>query len=133
MKTNFPFVFAFILAGCSGDYGPPSNTDNNPSAGGNQGAQSATVATRSEDDGYGYGTMTHSFAPGSVTVRRGGSVTWTNETSFEHNVTFKVATGAPANVDALSAGSATRTFGTAGTFAYACANHAGMNGVIVVQ
>ena len=69
------------------------------------------------------------FSPNSTTVPVGTTVTWTWGTGTTHNVTF---------ADGLSSGdqnrgSYTRTFHTAGTFAYQCTIHAGMNGEIVVQ
>jgi plastocyanin len=135
MKTSSAFVIGLLLAGCSGGGGGgPTGpaTGNNP-PGGTTGVQSAQVAMRSEDDNYGYGTVAHSFSPGSVTVARGGSVTWNNNTSFAHNVTFSSATGAPLNIVGMTAGSATRTFNTAGAFPYSCTNHEGMAGVVNVQ
>jgi plastocyanin len=82
---------------------------------------------RSTDDGY--GSAYFSFAPSSVRITRGGTVTWSHEGgSAVHNVTFSAAAGAPANVDNLSSGSASRTFNSIGAFSYRCSNHEGMRG-----
>jgi len=69
------------------------------------------------------------FAPAQVTVARNGTVTW----SFAklHNVTFNTA-NSPANITDQSSGTASRTFPTAGTFAYHCTIHSGMNGTVEV-
>ncbi len=73
-----------------------------------------------------------SFSPTSLTVQRGGTVTWSNSSGISHNVTF-ITTGSPANIDNHTSGTSQRTFGAAGTFTYNCTNHGGMNGAIVVQ
>jgi plastocyanin len=75
-------------------------------------------------------TNSNAFTPTSVTVAEGGSVTWAFGT-VEHNVVFQAA-GAPANIDVSSSKSVSRTFATAGTFAYVCSLHAGMSGTVNV-
>ena len=72
------------------------------------------------------------FSPQTITVARGGTVTWTFG-QRPHNVAFVAATGAPANVPNTTNGEAQRTFTTSGTFAYACTLHAGMIGTVVVR
>jgi len=78
-------------------------------------------------------TTSNTFNPATVSITAAGMVTWTNNAGIDHNVTFNQATGAPANVANFSTGSASRSFPTAGTFAYQCTLHAGMNGTVVVQ
>jgi plastocyanin len=76
-------------------------------------------------------TTQNSFDPKSVTITRGGTVTWTFATL--HNVTFDTQ-GAPGNIADKSSGAAALTFPNAGTFNYHCTIHGqGMNGTIVVQ
>jgi plastocyanin len=74
------------------------------------------------------------FAADSVLIGASGQVTWTwaGTVAPGHNVTF--IGGAPANcATATAAGTTcTRTFPTAGTFAYSCTNHPGMNGKVTV-
>jgi plastocyanin len=49
-------------------------------------------------------------------------------------VTFTTsATGTPTNISDIASTSVARTFTTAGTFAYHCTIHAGMNGTVVVH
>lgn len=75
-------------------------------------------------------TLSNTFSPATVFVTVGGTVTWTFATL--HNVTFDGA-GAPANVPNTGAGSVSRTFPTAGTYAYQCTLHPGMSGSVRVQ
>lgn len=116
---------ASTVSGPTGPSGPSGPTGPTGPSG------SASVAMRSDGDVY--GTITHEFAPPSVTVARNGTVTWTNSTNQIHNVTFAAAAGAPANIINHSSGTNNRQFGTAGTFNYACTNHPGMAGEVIVQ
>jgi plastocyanin len=92
---------------------PPPPPPDNPST--------ATVATPGE-----------SFSPQTVTISAGGSVTW-NISGATHNVTFSGAAPLGGNIPDTRAGSATRTFPTAGTYSYQCTRHGGMTGQVVVQ
>jgi len=75
----------------------------------------------------------NTFNPTSLTVTKGATVTWDNETSVTHNVTFDTQ-GAPSNTPNFSNGMQTRTFPTLGTYKYHCSIHGGaMSGTIVVQ
>lgn len=73
------------------------------------------------------------FVPAAVTVPTGAQVAFTF--GPQHNLVFQSVPGAPANI-AQSAGGggvyATRTFSTAGTFAFQCTIH-GESGEIVVN
>ncbi|MGQ0815817.1 MAG: cupredoxin domain-containing protein [Gemmatimonadota bacterium] len=125
------FLFLTVCGGgSSGDPAVPNNP-NSPSNPGDPPAL-ASVALRSTTDDYGYGT-TYSFAPASVVIRRGGTVTWSNSSNTVHNVTFSQATGAPANIGDHTGGSNSRTFNTAGSFSYQCTIHNGMAGTVSVQ
>jgi plastocyanin len=76
-------------------------------------------------------TTQNSFDPKTVTITRGGTVTWNFATL--HDVTFDTQ-GAPGDIAARATGSAALTFQTAGTFNYHCTIHGtGMNGTVVVQ
>jgi len=69
------------------------------------------------------------FTPQNVVVARNGSVSWSF--AILHNVTFTTA-NSPANIPDTGTGSVSRTFPTAGTFAYNCTIHSGMNGTVTV-
>ena len=131
-------MLAVVGLGCGGGGGEaPTGTGNgngngNGSGAGSGATASATVAMRSTDDGY--GSAYFSFAPTSVRITRGGTVTWAHEGGAAiHNVTFSAAAGVPANVDNLANGSASRTFNASGSFGYRCSNHEGMTGTVTVE
>jgi plastocyanin len=73
------------------------------------------------------------FAPATLTVAAGTSVTWQFSGST-HNVTFLAATPAGGNIaDQAPGTTVSRTFSTGGTYDYECTRHSGMLGTIVVQ
>ena len=71
------------------------------------------------------------FDPATVTMNVGDSVTWNNQDGTAHTATAGDGSFNTGNIAA--GGSATVTFDTAGTFAYACSIHPQMSGSVVVQ
>jgi plastocyanin len=70
------------------------------------------------------------FRPSNVTIAPGGSVTWRNDDDRAHTVS---ATTDAFDSGTLSPGQAyTRTFPTAGSYAYLCLIHPNMTGTVVV-
>ena len=78
-------------------------------------------------------TPSLTFTPNTVTILRGGSVTF-DFGSVAHNVYFDGApTGAPANIAGENANtSKSLAFNSTGTFVYNCHIHPGMHGTVVV-
>jgi plastocyanin len=69
------------------------------------------------------------FSPGSVEIRVGDSVTWTNRDSVEHN-----ATDGSFDTGLLGQGeSASIRFDAPGTYAFLCEPHPSMTGTVVVR
>jgi plastocyanin len=76
-----------------------------------------------------YANGMFAFAPGSVTINAGGTVTWKNNDSVTHTST----SDSPGwDLTITSGGSVTQTFPTAGTFPYHCRLHS-MTGTVIVQ
>jgi amicyanin len=71
------------------------------------------------------------FAPASVTVNVGDTVTWTNNGPTPHSATSSSGVFDTGIMDAGQSGS--HTFTEAGTFAYICTPHPNMRGTVVVQ
>lgn len=130
-KTTLAWLLSIAVACGGGSETAPFDQPSPPPPPPGNVPMQGNVAMASSDDGY--GTQTHAFSPGTITVARTGTVTWANNTGLAHNVTFMPATGAPSNITSFSTGSASRTFSTAGTFNYQCTNHTGMTGQVVVQ
>lgn len=76
----------------------------------------------------------YAFNPANITVKKGTTVTWTNNDTAEHNVEFdeKPSTGDQEG-PLLAQGETYRfTFDTVGTFSYICSPHPYMKGSVTV-
>lgn len=71
------------------------------------------------------------FDPINVSIRVGGTVTWTVGAGF-HNVTFS-APAAPPDCPNTTSDICVRTFPARGTFDYGCTNHDAMVGTVRVD
>jgi plastocyanin len=73
----------------------------------------------------------NSYTPASTTVQKGTTVTWTwAQNSVDHTVTFSDGQTSAT----MSSGTYSRTFSTAGEYAYYCKVHgASMSGTVTVQ
>jgi plastocyanin len=71
------------------------------------------------------------FTPSATEISVGGTVTWVNSSSVEHDVDF----GSPSMKIPIFPGGQQRslTFAATGSFAYFCNLHAGMTGTVVVR
>ena len=70
------------------------------------------------------------FAPATITIHVGDTITWTNNGPTDHTAT---ATDGSFDTGTLKKGqSASHTFTSAGTFAYICSLHPFMHGTVVV-
>ncbi len=73
------------------------------------------------------------FAPSTVTVKKGGSVTWTNRDSVQHDITPDTEGDAFQKSELLAKDeSYTWKFETVGTYTYHCSPHPNMTGTITV-
>ena len=71
------------------------------------------------------------FSPGTLTVKKGTRVEWTNNDGVPHTVTADLGTGLASST--LNPGDHyTYTFASVGTFDYHCSIHASMHGSVVV-
>jgi len=82
-------------------------------------------------------TVGDAFSPVFATVNAGDTVRWNFSGGSDgqgHNVRFTPAVaGAPADINVLKTGTASRVFATHGTFNYVCDVHPGMNGSVTVK
>lgn len=70
------------------------------------------------------------FAPATLTIRAGGTVTWTNRDEEPHTVA--AADGSFHSPGMGTGATYSHTFPTAGTFDYVCSIHPMMHGAVVV-
>jgi len=102
-------VLAVALTGCS--------YSNKPSSSG-----SSAVATNAVS------ANNFAFSPSNITVKVGTEVTFTNDDSTTHTITFDLFQSG----DVAPGQSFKHTFDTAGTFSYHCSIHPSMTGQVEV-
>jgi plastocyanin len=104
------------------------------SSGGTSHAATATVIVTQPAPGGVTVTTTgnNTFSPPSVSIAAGGSVTW-QFGNGTHNVTFSGVQPPGGNIPDQSAGAVSRSFPSAGAFAYQCTRHNGMTGTVTVS
>lgn len=74
-----------------------------------------------------------SFAPQTLTIPVGTTVTWTNQDSMPHTVTSPGKKKVLDSGELAQGGSYTYTFNEAGTYSYFCTVHPGMKGKVIVK
>ena len=119
-------VLAVALAACGGSSNP--TTPSNPGTPGTPGTPGGSTCTGT---GGAVSVVDNAFNPTCMQVNPGSNVTWTFQ-GTGHNVTFGNAALGSSGNQAFGA-TYTKAFPSAGTFAYSCTNHPGMNGEVRVQ
>jgi amicyanin len=75
----------------------------------------------------------YAFNPGTISVKVGTKVTWTNEDAVAHTVTADdPSSDAPSSGDIGKGDSYSFTFNKAGTYAYHCTPHPYMKATVIV-
>lgn len=119
-------VLTIALAACSAQATPASTQATAYPVENKASTEASTAGTTLE-----IAMVNFSFSPKEVTIKKGTTVTWTNQDSAVHTVTSD--TPLFDSGDLAKGKSFSYTFSTAGTFAYHCIPHqAKMTGTIVV-
>lgn len=75
----------------------------------------------------------HSYSPARLTIKKGTTVTWTNQDAVQHDITPDNPSGDWKQSSLLSRGqSYSVTFNEIGTFTYFCTPHPEMTGSVTV-
>jgi len=113
-----------------------SHTSTTNGASANSSSQSSTSNTSSNQTAAA-GTVNITnmmFTPSQITVKKGDTVTWTNNDTLTHTVTDDLSdVGGPASGNIAPGSSYSFTFTKTGSFQYHCNIHSSMHGTIVVQ
>ena len=129
MKKLMIIFAVVLLAGCQGYYEQPQPTGPLPPP--ETAPQLQTKATPLNSESV--TIRGFSFNPGTITIKTGETVVWTNNDGAPHTVT---ATSGPEMFDSgtLSKGQTfSQTFTTPGTYEYKCSIHPSMQGTIIVE
>jgi len=105
-------ILVVLVSGCT-NYGGNQNQTPPPSGG-----SSVTI-------------QNFAFSPATLTISVGKTVTWTNSDSVTHTIASDDGSFDSGNI--VPGQTFSRTFSTAGTYAYHCSIHPSMKGAIVVQ
>lgn len=73
------------------------------------------------------------FNPHDITVKKGTTITWTNNDQVQHTVTKDGGAGPSFNGNVAPGATFKQTFTTAGKIPYKCTIHPGQTGTITVQ
>jgi plastocyanin len=135
--TGLALISALALAACSSSGGSSGGATTNPGttpapaasstsgAGGSAGAGGQPSASGTQVTITGF-----AFAPATVTVKVGSTVTWTNDDSASHTVT---ADDGSFDSGGFAKGATfSHTFTKPGTYPYHCTFHGSMQGTVTV-
>jgi plastocyanin len=123
-------VISLVLAACGSSASSPAPTTAPTTAP----AQSQAAPASGGGGGGGANAVTiqnFAFAPATLEVAVGTTVTWTNMDSATHTVTADDGSFDSNNL--ASSATFTQTFSTAGTFAYHCKIHTSMKATVTVK
>ena len=142
MKKILLLAFAclalgLVATGCGDD-------DDDDGGGGSTADQPAETAAEEPSGGGGSAKQSVAvsmngiaFNPPDVTVKKGGTVTWTNDESVGHDVTKEGGPGpdfSSGDPGGMNEGDTFKqTFDTPGEIAYVCTVHSNMTGTVTVE
>ncbi len=122
-------VAAFAAAGCGGDSG--SDTTATGAATSKSAEEASAAPAGAADRSEKVDIADFKYAPPTVTVQAGGTITWTNSDSAPHTATAD--NQKDFNTDTLNQGDSKEiTFDKTGTYKYFCLFHPFMHGTVEV-
>lgn len=144
MKKYLPVIVVVVLVAVGAGLILARDSEKAPAAGESQtsshedmdstGNQATEPASEDSDQAVSTNSVTISdfaFSPASITVKKGTTVTWTNQDSVAHTVTSD--SGNMLDSPLFSEGETfSFTFNQTGTFTYHCTPHPQMKGTVVV-
>jgi plastocyanin len=124
------FTLLLCVAACGGSGDKSAEPNASPSESSAPAMESSTTA------GNQVTIHTFAFQPNPVNVKTGETVTWTNNDQILHTVTSGTRGNSDGMFDQRLDGVGSKamfTFNAAGTFAYHCEIHPGMDATVVVS
>jgi plastocyanin len=105
---------------------PTNSSADQPQASNNQNSSNQPTTTDTVS------IQNFAFSPADITVKKGTTVTWTNNDSTTHTVTASSGETGPNSGNLAPGGKYSFMFATAGTFHYHCSIHPEMLGTVTV-
>ena len=129
-------VIGLLAAGCGGTSATTTTAGSTPTTAGvsTTGGVTTTAGVSTTTGGAGGAQVVmknFAFAPASVTIKAGDSVTWTNQDGTTHTVNGDNGEFTSGNI--ASGATFTFKFDKAGTYSYHCSIHPTMKATVVVQ
>lgn len=113
-----------------------NDKDNSPAASSSTPATTETTTPAANNNAVAATAVSISsfdYTPGTITVKVGATVTWTNNDDVNHTVTANTASANAPDSKTFGKGETySFTFDKAGTYAYHCQLHSSMQGTVVV-
>jgi plastocyanin len=135
MKTVIAIIVAVIVIGGGVILLTNNNSDKNKSTSTGTTASPDNSTPNKSSSSTNTNSVTisdFSFNPADITVKKGTTVTWTNQDQTAHTVTETDGQDGPKSGQLNKGGSYAFTFSTVGTFKYACSIHPEMTGQVTV-
>ncbi|MBI2107135.1 cupredoxin domain-containing protein [Candidatus Woesearchaeota archaeon] len=123
----------FLIAGCSKTSIENQQTNEQPFVEPPAEAnQEEPPAQEPSSQTYSINIKSYAFSPAEIRIKKGDTITWTNNDAVSHTVTSD--SGSELNSEALSQGeSYSHTFNAQGTYEYYCKPHPFMKAKIIVE
>lgn len=131
-------ALAMLAAGCGSGTGSTSQTTTPPAPTATTGTAAPTATSApsgaTADVSIGGSIGTFKFNPGTLTIKVGTTVTWTNKTQLPHTATSDSSSAVQWDSGAINPSSGTYSFKfvSPGTYTYHCNFHSYMHGTIIV-
>lgn len=136
MKRLVPIIILFVIivgsAGYWGYHNSSKTSSDNNMAGMNMSSSQSSSNTSQAQATDKVTIRNFAFSPAAITVKKGTTVTWTNQDSTAHTVTESDSQDGPKSDNLAQGASYTFTFNTTGTFKYHCLIHPDMIGTVTV-
>ena len=137
MKKPLVVIIVIIILAAGGwlIFGRNSNTNNSaatPPSGSNSTNMASSNSSSNPTATNSVTIQNYAFSPSAITVKKGTSVTWTNQDSVTHTVTETDGKTGPSSGNLEPGKTYSFTYNTTGSFAYHCSIHTDMIGTVTV-
>lgn len=140
MKKALPIIIVILVLAIGGGIYFATKSDTSTSSGSTNSSAVANQAKTSTDTSKAAAPQAvdkvsitnFRFSPAAITVKKGTTVTWTNNDSATHTVTETDTLSGPKSSSLAKGQSYEFTFASAGTYHYNCSIHPNMVGTVTV-
>lgn len=139
MKKVIPILIIVVLVAIGVFYFLTNENDNSKQNNNSSNSSSETMKKEADQSSNTQAQSTNmvtikemQFSPANISVKKGTTVTWTNQDSMAHTVTETDGKTGPDSGNLEKGQSYTFTFTSPGTYKYDCSIHTSMTGTVTV-